>query len=56
MAYAKKLPESIESLKIPNKKFYTAKEGAAIYSIGVSFRNLLERINKSLSIISPVSK
>lgn len=35
MAYAKKLPESIESLKIPNKKFYTAKEGAAIYSIGV---------------------
>lgn len=43
MAYAKKLPESIESLKIPNKKFYTAEEGAALYSIGI---HAFERLAK----------
>lgn len=43
MAYAKKLPESIEGLKIPNKKFYTAEEGAALFSIGI---HAFERLAK----------
>lgn len=43
MAYAKKLPQSIESLKIPNKKFYTAEEGAALFSIGI---HAFERLAK----------